>query len=85
MLKYTCLYTKPIQNTEELVDAVKEFIYEHNHLKPMLALGGKTPNEAYHSPKSSLHLNEVLAQGWYKRKAYNQNYACTICKPQEFL
>ena len=32
MLKYTCLYTKPIQNTEELVDAVKEFIYEHNHL-----------------------------------------------------
>ncbi|MBI3260057.1 MAG: DDE-type integrase/transposase/recombinase [Ignavibacteriae bacterium] len=76
MLKYTCLYTKPIPNTEALIDAMKEFIYEHNHLKPMLILGGKTPNEAYYQPESSLHLDKLIAEGRYNRKAHNQRYAC---------
>lgn len=78
MLKYTNLYTKPMKNTEELTNAVKEFIYEHNHLKPMLALGGKTPAEAFYTPHSSLHLDELIAKGRYSRKAYNQRYACGV-------
>jgi hypothetical protein len=42
----------------------------------MLALGGKTPDEAYNSPHSSLFLDELIAKGRYSRKAHNQRYAC---------
>lgn len=79
MLKHSHLYRNRLYTTDDLIDAVREFIYEHNLLKPMLAFSSKTPNEAYHQSESSFPLGELIADGGYTRKADNRDMSCGEC------
>jgi len=78
ILKYRFLYTKPVADTNELINTLENAVKNYNGI-PNGQLYGFTPNEVLTGAKPDKHhFKAQIITGKKQRLAENQNFPCKI-------
>ena len=73
------MYTKSIQNYDELIKELHFFFEDHDNLKPHYAHKIYTPNEVYNGKNPNISLTNLYANASEKRRNSNKMNNCNVC------
>lgn len=78
ILKYRFLYTKPVADTDELINTLENAVKNYNRI-PNGQLYGFTPNEVLNGSKpDKYHFRAQITLGKKQRLTENQNFPCKL-------